>query len=294
MSATTPEHGEQQYLKLVREILDRGVQRDDRTGTGTLSLFGQTMRFSLAGWCIPLLTTKHVFWRGIVEELLWFIRGSTDVRELSVRDVHFWDANVTRAALDKCGLKQYEVGDMGPGYGFQWRHFGATYTDMHADYTGQGVDQLAELVRLIRTAPTSRRIVMSAWNPQDVGKVALPPCHMSCQFYVANGRLSCTMYQRSADMGLGVPFNIASYALLTCLIAHVCHLEPGEFVHMLGDTHVYLTHIDALREQLQRTPYPFPTVRINPEVRELDAIRREDIQLENYLCHAAIKMPMAV
>ena len=293
-TAERAEHPEQQYLALVREIITQGVRRDDRTGTGTMSLFGRTMRFPLADGAFPLLTTKSVFWRGVVEELLWFIRGSTDVRELAVRGVHIWDANVTREALDKRSLRHYDFGDMGPGYGFQWRHFGAVYSDMHGTYDGCGVDQLLECIRLIRTEPTSRRIVMTSWNPADLPKMALPPCHMMCQFYVANGRLSCMMTQRSADMGLGVPFNIASYALLTCLVAHVCELEPGEFVHVIGDAHVYLTHCDALAEQLTREPRRFPRLRINPAVRDIERITFADIDLAGYTPHPALRMPMAV
>ncbi|CAM9610379.1 unnamed protein product, partial [Laminaria digitata] len=210
---------EMQYLRLVEDILDNGVRRGDRTGTGTLSKFGVQMRFSLRQDRFPLLTTKRVFWRGVAEELLWFVAGCTNANVLKDRGIHIWDGNGSREFLDGLGLTEREEGDLGPVYGFQWRHFGADYTDMHADYTGKGVDQLAECIEKIKTNPEDRRIVLSAWNPKDLGKMALPPCHMFCQFYVANGELSCQMYQRSADMGLGVPFNIASYALLTRLVA---------------------------------------------------------------------------
>lgn len=254
------------------------------------------MRFSLRDGVFPLLTTKKVFWRGVVEELLWFIRGSTDAKELSERGVKIWDANGSRQFLDGIGLTDREEGDLGPVYGFQWRHFGAKYTNMRADYTGQGVDQLAECIRKIKTQPTDRRIIMSAWNPADLSQMALPPCHMFCQFFVDVSRreLSCLMYQRSCDMGLGVPFNIASYALLTCMIAHVCDLKPAEFIHTLGDTHVYLNHVDALNEQLTRVPNPFPTLRLNPDVRDIDHFTAQDIALEGYAPHGPIKMDMAV
>jgi thymidylate synthase len=214
---------ERQYLDLIRNILDHGRTKGNRTGVGTRSVFGAQMRFSLRN-SFPLLTTKRVFWRGVVEELLWFIRGSTNARELSDKNVKIWDANGSRQFLDSLGLEDREEGDLGPVYGFQWRHFGAKYEDMHKDYTGLGVDQLAEVIRKIKTYPDDRRIIMSSWNPTDLPLMALPPCHTLCQFYVSDGELSCQMYQRSADMGLGVPFNIASYSLLTCMIAHVCDL----------------------------------------------------------------------
>ncbi|KAF2583847.1 hypothetical protein F2Q70_00033956 [Brassica cretica] len=185
----------------------------------------------------PLLTTKRVFWRGVVEELLWFISGSTNAKLLQEKGIHIWDGNASREYLDGIGLTEREEGDLGPVYGFQWRHFGAKYTDMHADYTGQGFDQLLDVINKIKNNPDDRRIIMSAWNPSDLKAMALPPCHMFAQFYVANGELSCQMYQRSADMGLGVPFNIASYSLLTCILAHVCDLVPGDFIHVIGDAH---------------------------------------------------------
>lgn len=240
-AGTSPNHEELQYLNLVRDILENGVARNDRTGVGTLSKFGAQMRFNLRDGRFPLLTTKRVFWRGVAEELLWFISGSTNARELQAKGIHIWDGNASREFLDRQGLTHREEGDLGPVYGFQWRHFGATYVDMHTDYRGQGVDQLAACIELIKKDPNNRRIVMSAWNPSDLKLMALPPCHMFCQFYVANGELSCQvtflpllssqapqMYQRSADMGLGVPFNIASYSLLTRLVAQVCDLQPGK------------------------------------------------------------------
>lgn len=285
-------HGEYQYLDLVRRILRDGVARGDRTGTGTLSVFGAQMRFDLRK-SFPLLTTKRVFWRGVVEELLWFISGSTDANELAAKGVHIWDGNGSREFLDKLGFTDREVGDLGPVYGFQWRHFGAQYSDMRADYSGQGVDQLAQVIKTIKTNPNDRRMLMCAWNPAAMPKMALPPCHVMCQFYVANRTLSCQMYQRSCDMGLGVPFNIASYALLTCLLASVCGLERGEFVHTLGDAHVYSNHVAALEEQLKRSPRPFPTLEIvNREF--IDDFGIDDIVLKGYEPHKAISMKMAV
>jgi thymidylate synthase len=287
-------YDEEQYMRLVDEIIEFGVIREGRAGHGTKSIFGAQMRFSLRNGKFPLLTTKKVFWRGIIEEMLWFINGSTSSTLLSDKGVKIWDANGSREKLDELGFQQREVGDLGPVYGFQWRHWGAEYQGPNADYAGKGIDQLAECIRLIKNNPNDRRIVMSAWNPSDLPKMALPPCHMFCQFYVANGELSCLMYQRSCDMGLGVPFNIASYALLTCMVAHVCGLKPGEFIHSLGDTHVYLNHIPPLKEQLTRQPMPFPTLQINPLVKEIGDFKSGDFHLEGYDPHPAIKMDMAV
>merc|ERR1719361_2901407 len=238
-------HEEYGYLTAIREIIEKGVSMEDRTGVGTLSTFGMQMRFDLRK-TFPLLTTKRTFWRGVVEELLWFIKGDTNAKHLSEKGVKIWDGNSSREFLDGRGLGHREEGDLGPVYGFQWRHFGAEYGDMHADYTGKGVDQLANVIDLIKNNPNSRRIVMTAWNPKDQPLMALPPCHMFCQFYVANGELSCQMYQRSADMGLGVPFNIASYSLLTRMVAQVCGLKAGDFVHVIGDCHVYMNHVEPL------------------------------------------------
>ncbi|KAB2635602.1 bifunctional dihydrofolate reductase-thymidylate synthase-like [Pyrus ussuriensis x Pyrus communis] len=271
-------HEEHMYLRLVREILSDGTAKDDRTGTGTLSKFGCQMRFNLRR-TFPLLTTKKVFWQGVVEELLWFISGSTNAKVLQEKGIHIWDGNASRDYLDSVGLTDKEEGDLGPVYGFQWRHFGARYTDMHADYTGQGFDQLLDVIDKIKNNPDDRRIILSAWNPSDLKSMALPPCHMFAQFYVANGELSCQMYQRSADIGLGVPFNIASYALLTCMIAHVCDLVPGDFIHVLGDAHVYRTHIRPLQEQLEKLPKPFPILKINPEKKNIDSFAAADFQL---------------
>jgi len=291
-----PNTEEQQYLNMISSILDSGIRRGDRTGTGTLSRFGTQMRFSLRDGQLPLLTTKKTFWRGVAEELLWFVGGSTNANELAAKKIHIWDGNGSREFLDSRGLSHREVGDLGPVYGFQWRHFGAKYEDMHADYKGKGVDQLQECIRKIMHTPEDRRIIMSAWNPADLELMALPPCHMFCQFYVdtVNNELSCQMYQRSADMGLGVPFNIASYALLTHMIAHVTGRKPGDFVHTIGDAHVYLNHVEPLKEQLQRTPRPFPKIRINAEKKDIDSFSIDDFKVIGYHPHKPIKMDMAV
>ncbi|KAL4733441.1 thymidylate synthase/dCMP hydroxymethylase domain-containing protein [Aspergillus similis] len=313
-------HEEHQYLNLIRQILTEGEHRPDRTGTGTRSIFGPNpMRFSLSKPnptnpstkipILPLLTTKRVFLRAVLAELLWFISGSTSSIPLSEAGIKIWDGNGSREFLDKVGLSHREVGDLGPVYGFQWRHFGAEYIDAHADYTGQGVDQLADIVRKIKETPFDRRIIMSAWNPADLKKMALPPCHMFAQFYVSypegiedgkgkgKGELSCLLYQRSCDMGLGVPFNIASYALLTHIIAHATDLNPGKLIHTMGDAHVYLDHVEALEEQLTREPTDFPELKIKREDRGsgiIDGWKEEEFEVIGYAPHKAIKMKMSV
>ncbi|RID72240.1 hypothetical protein BRARA_C04141 [Brassica rapa] len=283
-------HEEFRYLNMVGDIISNGNVKNDRTGTGTLSKFVTHMKFNLRR-SFPLLTTKRVFWRGVVEELLWFISGSTNAKVLQGKDIHIWDGNASREYLDGIGLSEREEGDLGRVYGFQWRHFGAKYTDMHADYTSQGFDQLADVIDKIKNNPDDRRIILSAWNPSDLKLMALPPCHMFAQFYVAEGELSCQMYQRSADMSLGVPFNIASYSLLTCMLAHVCDLVPGDFVHVIGDAHVYRTHVRPLQEQLQNPPKPFP---INAEKKDIDSFVADDFDLIGYEPHKKIEMKMAV
>lgn len=288
-------HDELNYLDLVREIVVKGEFREDRTGTGTISLFGRTMRYSLRNGTIPLLTTKRVAWKAIVRELFWFIRGQTDANILEKKGIRIWGGNTTRDFLDKRGLRHYKQGDAGPIYGFQWRHFGAKYVDCRTDYTGQGVDQLSEVIRLIKTDPFSRRIILSAWNPAALSEMVLPPCHVLSQFYVSkDGELSCQLYQRSGDMGLGVPFNIASYALLTHLLAHVTGLKPGEFVHVLGDAHVYNDHIEPLQNQLKRSPRAFPTIEITNMTRDMDNLGPDDVVLHGYDPHEAIPMKMAI
>ncbi|XP_078174568.1 putative bifunctional dihydrofolate reductase-thymidylate synthase [Carex rostrata] len=286
-------HQEFLYLGLVEDILKNGASKNDRTGTGTLSKFGFQMRFNLRK-SFPLLTTKRVFWRGVVEELLWFISGSTNAKVLQEKGIHIWDGNASREYLDSVGLDHREEGDLGPIYGFQWRHFGARYADMHADYTGKGFDQLKDVIDKIKNNPDDRRIIISAWNPSDLQQVALPPCHMFAQFYVENGELSCQMYQRSADIGLGVPFNIASYSLLTYMIAQVCGLKPGDFVHVIGDAHIYRTHVKPLEEQILKQPKPFPILKINHLKNDIDSFEASDFKLVGYNPHNKIEMKMAV
>ena len=264
----------QQYLDLLKKIMDEGAIKTDRTGTGTKSIFGYQMRFDLSKG-FPLLTTKKVFTRGIIEELLWFLAGDTNKKHLQEKNVHIWDE-----------WGDDETGELGPVYGHQWRAWDT--------YDGGHIDQIANVVDLIKNHPDSRRILVNAWNVAQVDQMALPPCHCLFQFYVANGKLSCQLYQRSADVFLGVPFNIASYALLTMMLAQVCGLEPGEFVHTTGDTHLYLNHMDQVKEQLSRTPRPLPTMHINPEVKDIFAFKIEDFTLEGYDPWPAIKAPVAV
>ncbi|CAI4036382.1 hypothetical protein SMKI_15G2240 [Saccharomyces mikatae IFO 1815] len=295
---------EEQYLDLCKRIINEGEFRPDRTGTGTLSLFAPPqLRFSLNDDNFPLLTTKKVFTRGIILELLWFLAGDTDANLLSEQGVKIWDGNGSREYLDKMGFTDRKVGDLGPVYGFQWRHFGAKYKSCDDDYTGQGIDQLKQVIHKLKTNPYDRRIIMSAWNPADFDKMALPPCHIFSQFYVSfptegekSGRphLSCLLYQRSCDMGLGVPFNIASYALLTRMIAKVVDMEPGEFIHTLGDAHVYKDHIEALKVQIARDPRPFPKLKIRRDIKDIDDFKLEDFEIEGYDPHPRIQMKMSV
>jgi thymidylate synthase len=263
----------QQYLGLVRHILDHGAKKSDRTGTGTLSIFGHQLRFDLAAG-FPLLTTKKMHLRSIIYELLWFLRGDTNVGWLHENKVTIWDEWADAN------------GDLGPIYGYQWRSWPAP--------DGRHIDQLARVIDEIRRNPDSRRLVVSAWNVADLDRMALQPCHALFQFYVADGRLSCQLYQRSADVFLGVPFNIASYALLTMMVAQVCGLQPGDFVHTFGDVHLYLNHLEQAREQLGREPRPLPSMRLNPEVKSIDDFKFSDFTLESYDPHPSIKAPIAV
>ncbi|ACI92408.1 thymidylate synthase [Afipia carboxidovorans OM5] len=262
-----------QYQDLLEHILSDGAEKHDRTGTGTLSVFGHQMRFDLAAG-FPMLTTKKLPFKAIVHELLWFLAGDTNVRYLQNNGVSIWDEWADAN------------GDLGPVYGKQWRSWQAP--------DGRSIDQITNLVQMIRTNPDSRRLIVTAWNPADVEQMALPPCHCLFQFYVANGRLSCQLYQRSADVFLGVPFNIASYALLMMMIAQVTDLAPGHFVHTFGDAHLYSNHLDQARLQLTRAPRALPTLRINPAVRDIFGFRYEDFKLENYDPHPHIKAEVAV
>jgi thymidylate synthase len=261
------------YHALLQHILEHGAAKGDRTGTGTLSVFGYQMRFDLSEG-FPLVTTKKLHVKSIIHELLWFLRGETNIRYLKENGVSIWDE---WADAD---------GELGPVYGRQWRSW------QGAD--GRTVDQVSELISEIRRNPDSRRLIVSAWNVAELPRMALMPCHTLFQFYVADGRLSCQLYQRSADVFLGVPFNIASYALLTMMVAQVCNLQPGEFIHTLGDAHLYSNHLDQARLQLTREPYPLPRMRLNPAVKDIFSFRYEDFSLEDYRCHPAIKAPVAV
>jgi thymidylate synthase len=285
---------ESQYINLIKHILENGISKDDRTGIGTLSIFSYNMTFNLRE-SFPLLTTKKVYWKGVVEELLWFISGSTNSNILKEKGVKIWEGNSSREFLDSRGLSHYDQGDIGAGYGFQWRHFGAKYTNMYDSYHGQGIDQLKDVIYKIKNTPNDRRIIMSAWNPTDLNKMALPPCHIFVQFWVDSNKkeLHSQMYQRSCDVGLGVPFNIASYSLLTCIIAKLCDLTPGDFHYCMGDTHIYKNHIDAMKLQITREPYDFPKIKIK-NITDIDNITSDDIQLIDYKYYENIKMNMAV
>ncbi|PQJ10373.1 thymidylate synthase [Flavipsychrobacter stenotrophus] len=263
----------QAYSNLLNHILETGVQKSDRTGTGTISVFGYQMRFDLQKG-FPLVTTKKLHLKSIIYELLWFLKGDTNIAYLNEHDVSIWDE-----WADKNG-------DLGPVYGHQWRSW--------AGADGQIYDQIKDVLHQIKTNPDSRRMIVNAWNVADLPKMALSPCHALFQFYVADSKLSCQLYQRSADVFLGVPFNIASYALLTMMIAQVCDLQPGEFIHTLGDAHLYTNHLDQTRLQLSRTPYQLPTMKLNPNVKDLFDFTYEDFTLENYISHPGIKAPIAV
>lgn len=278
---------EQAYLDLLLDVLTTGSYLDDRTGCGILEKIGGSLRFNLQHGKIPLLTTKKMFFRGIVEELLWMISGSTSAKTLSDKKVHIWDANGSRETLDKLGFSNRKEGDLGPVYGFQWRHFGAKYVDSQTDYKGLGIDQLANAITMIETKPNSRQNVVSAWNPQDISSMILPPCHFSFQFFVRNGKLSCVLYQRSCDLVLGIPFNIVSYSLLTHMIAHITNLKPGELIVQMGSMHIYKNHWVFARKQSSRTPLPFPTIDFNPfaPLFDIDNFRFEHFGLYDYHTH---------
>jgi thymidylate synthase len=262
-----------QYHELMQRVLKEGVKKEDRTGTGTLSVFGHQMRFNLAEG-FPLVTTKKVHMKSITHELLWFLKGESNIKYLKDNGVSIWDEWAD------------ENGNLGPVYGVQWRSW--------KTHDGRTIDQIKNVIEMIKKNPDSRRLIVSAWNVADVDKMALPPCHTFFQFYVANNKLSCQLYQRSADIFLGVPFNIASYALLTMMVAQVCDLELGDFVHTFGDAHLYLNHLEQTQEQLKRKAFPLPTMKINPNVKDIFGFKFEDFELQNYQAHPHIKAPVAV
>ncbi|WP_342648560.1 thymidylate synthase [Mucilaginibacter sp. CSA2-8R] len=270
---TTTSSDNNQYETLLRFVRDTGIKKTDRTGTGTISIFGYQMRFDLQKG-FPLVTTKKLHLKSIIHELLWFLQGSSNIKYLKDNNVSIWDEWAD------------DDGELGPVYGYQWRNWPTP--------GGGQIDQIKNAITMIKQKPDSRRIIVSAWNPADVDKMALPPCHLMFQFYVSDGKLSCQMYQRSADMFLGVPFNIASYALLTMMFAQVCGLQPGEFIHTLGDTHIYLNHLEQVDLQLSRIPKPYPQMIINPEVNDIFKFKFEDFKLENYDPYPSIKAPIAV
>lgn len=262
-----------QYLELCKHVLENGVKKQDRTGTGTISTFGYQMRFDLQEG-FPLITTKKLHLKSIIHELLWFLQGDTNIKYLQDNGVRIWNEWAD------------ETGNLGPVYGHQWRSWTTS--------TGETVDQISDLVNQIKTNPDSRRLIVNAWNVGDIDKMALPPCHCLFQFHVADGKLSCQLYQRSADVFLGVPFNIASYALLTMMVAQVCNLEPGEFIHTFGDAHIYLNHVEQVELQLTRQPHPLPTLKINPEKKDLFGFTYDDFELVNYEAHPHIKGAVSV
>lgn len=260
----------QQYLDLLKDIMENGIDKMDRTGVGTRSVFGRQMRFDLSKG-FPLVTTKKVHLKSIIYELLWFLKGETNVKYLQENGVRIWNEWAD------------ENGELGPVYGSQWRN-----------WNGEGIDQIAQVIETLKTKPNDRRMIVSAWNVGKIAEMHLPPCHMMFQFYVANNKLSCMLYQRSCDMFLGVPFNIASYALLTMMIAQVCGLGLGEFIHTLGDTHIYHNHFDQVKEQLSHTPYPLPQMKINPNIKDINDFKYEDFELVNYQSYDTIKAKVAV
>ena len=287
-------HEEYQYLNLLNDILENGIMEKGRNGN-TLSVFGSAMHFSLENGKIPILTTKKTAWKTCLKELLWFIRGDTNNKKLQDAGVHIWDGNGSREFLDSRGLVNNRVGDLGPIYGHQWRHFNADYQDCDTDYNGQGVDQLQEIIDTLKNPETrtSRRMVMTAWNPCKLNEMALPPCHIMCQFNVTDGnKLSCAMYQRSADEFLGQPINIASYSFLTHLLAKHCGLEAYEFVYFVGNCHIYENAIDACKLQITRDPYPFPTISIKQSRENINDYQVEDFEVVGYKSHEAIKVDM--
>jgi len=286
-------HGEYAYLDLLRDIIETGDKRIDRTGTGTISKFGVRMEYDISE-SFPLLTTKSMKYENILKELVWMLNGDTDSRTLEAQGVNIWRGNSSKGFLESRGLP-YDEGDIGSGYGFQWRHWGAEYEGCDKDYTGKGIDQIEQIIKQIKTEPMSRRIILNAWNVSQLDTMALPPCHLLAQFYVRSDRvtLDCQLYQRSGDMFLGVPYNIASYATLTYILARICHLKPGKLVHVIGDAHIYNDHINAVKKQLKRTPKPFPvlTIKEGSGVEEFDI---GNFEITNYEHWPYIPGKMAV
>lgn len=287
---------ESDYLSVLTKVLEHGEIRADRTGTGVISLFGEQMRFNIKN-SVPLLTTKFVSWKTVIHELLWFLSGKTDSKWLQDKGVVIWEGNTSREFLDKRGLYHLPEGDIGAGYGFQWRHSGADYVNCHTDYTGKGIDQIQTIIDQLKNDKYSRRIFLSAWNPSALSQTALPPCHVSCQFYVTNGNeLKCHMYQRSVDMFLGSPYNIFSYTVLTYILAAICDLTPSELIISTGDTHIYANHVEQVKTQLERKPFDAPSLVVNPDIKSkrLCDITIDDFKVENYIYHPSIKAPMAI
>ena len=286
-------HDENQYIALINDILAYGEMVDGRNGNA-LTVFGSSMHFNLSDNTIPILTTKKVAWRTCAKELFWFIKGSTDNKLLQQSNVHIWDGNGSREFLDSRGLSHLKENDLGPVYGHQWRHFNAVYTDCTTDYTGKGVDQIQYIINSLKDPVErySRRLILSAWNPSQLDQMALPPCHILAQFNVIGNELSCALHQRSGDVGLGVPFNIASYSLLTHIIANCCGLIAKEFIYHLGNCHIYDDHIDVLRLQAERKPFDFPKIIIKNKYENIEDYSLDDIDLVNYVCGAPIKMEM--
>jgi len=285
---------EYQYLELITDILEEGTMEEGRNGL-TKSIFGAAMHFSLENGTIPLLTTKRVAWKTCLKELLWFIRGDTNNENLQKEGVAIWNDNASREFLDSRGLTHLRENDLGPVYGHQWRHFNASYTTCHENYDGKGIDQLAQIIKCLKDPlqRTSRRMVMCAWNPCQLNEMALPPCHILAQFNVTGGnKLSCCMFQRSGDVGLGVPFNIASYSFLTHLLAKHCDLEPFEFIYYLGNCHIYDSHLNVIQEQVTKTPHTFPTLNINVKRENINDYVLDDFEVRNYKHHEVIKMKM--
>ena len=295
MNQNSLEHDESQYINLIQDIIKNGSYETGRNGP-TYSIFGNMMRFSLKDGLMPILTTKRVAWKTCFHELMWFICGSTSNQLLLDKKVNIWTPNASREFLDSRGLQNLEEGDLGPIYGHQWRHFNASYTNSAADYTGKGVDQLQQLIEQLKNPEqrSSRRLVISAWNPQQLDEMALPPCHILMQFNVKECKyLSCSLYQRSGDVGLGVPFNIASYAFLTHILAKHCDLVADEFVYFLGNAHIYEEHLDALKEQILKEPFPFPKICIKTKRDNIEDYCVDDIEFaESYKSHGQVKMNM--